>query len=113
MEPLDDAWVQALVHGSAGAPARPGLHADVALCVDGAERRVLEIRDGRVVGTTDDEAQVELPLTGAQLAALVAGELSLARDYMRGDVKPVGSSGALAVAVEVLDDERTWRGLQG
>lgn len=113
MEPLDDAWVQALVDGSADAPARPWLHARVGLCVDGGERRVLEILDGRVVGTTGGEAQVELPLTAAQLAALVAGEGSLARDYMRGDVKPVGSSGALAVAVEVLDDERVWRGLQG
>lgn len=106
--PLPDGWVDRLVAGSARTPARPGLAATLALCVGPDEPTVLEIRDGQVVGTSDGEAQVELPLTAAQVEALADGTLSLARAYMRGDVKPVGSSGAIAVVVEVFEDDGTW-----
>lgn len=110
--PLSPQWVDALVTGSAEAPARPGVDATIALCLGTSQRRVLAIRDGRVVGEADGDAQVEIPLTESQLEALVAGRLSLARAYMRGDIKPVGSSGAILVAAEVFEDDRIWQGLR-
>lgn len=110
--PLPGDWVDRLVTGSARTPARPGLAATVAVCVGSDERVVLEIRNGQVVGTSDVEAQVELPLTAAQVEALTDGSLSLARAYMRGDVKPVGPSGAIAVVVEVFEADGTWQDLR-
>jgi putative sterol carrier protein len=114
MTPLSPEWEQRLVAGSGAAPARPGVDARVAVRLGTTVRRVLDIRDGRVVavGDGDTEADVELPLTADQLSALAAGELSLARAYMRGDLKPVGSSGAVAVAVEVFEDDQTWHELR-
>lgn len=106
-------WVEALVAGSAGGPARAGLDATVALAVGSADPVVLDIGDGRILGPSGSEAQVVIPLTDEQFESLAAGTWSLATAYMRGDVKPVGSSGALLVAVEVLEDRRSWSTLAG
>ena len=77
----------------------------VALALDG-EESVVEIVDGRVsMADEEAEAAVTVPLTSRQLASFLAGDDSLARAYMRGDVKPVGSSGALLAVVEVLEDD--------
>jgi hypothetical protein len=105
---LDQGWVERLVAGTTGVPARPGLDATVALTAGTAGRVVFEVRDGRVVGPSPGPADIEIPVTEEQLAGLEAGEVSLATAYMRGDIKPVGPSGALLVAVEVLEDPRTW-----
>ena len=106
-------WVEGLLAGSERVPLRPGLDARVALTVDGA-RTVLDIRDGRFtpVAGTEGEPAVEVPLTGEQVEAIAAGALSLAVAYMRGDIKPVGSTGALAVLIEVVEDPATWAGLR-
>jgi putative sterol carrier protein len=109
MTTLSADWITRLVEGSATAEARPGLDARIALCEGRTTRHVLEIRDGRIVDAgSEADADVELTLTGAQWLAVAAGELSLARGFMRGDVKPVGATGALAAALEVLEDPRTW-----
>lgn len=112
MTPLSPEWCERLIAASSDAPTRAGLDARVALCLGSTTRRVLEIRDGRIVAVDEGDAAVELPLTAAQLEAIAAGQLSLARAYMRGDLKPVGSSGAVLVAVEVFEDGRTWQGLR-
>ena len=104
---LDERWIGRLVEATADLPPRPGLDTRVALVV-GDDRVVLDITDGRVTGAVDGEARIELPLTPEQLDAVAFGELSLAVAYMRGDVKPVGPSGALAVLLEVVEDPATW-----
>ena len=111
MTPLSPEWCEQLLATSANTAPRPGLDARIALCLGSTTRRVLDIRGGQVVAVDEGEAEVELPLTAAQLEAIAAGRLSVARAYMRGDLKPVGSSGAVLVAVEVFEDERTWQGL--
>lgn len=88
--------------GRSGLPGR----VVATLSLDGAETAI-EIVDGRVTGAAPaDEAAVTVPLKSGQLSAFLAGDDSLARAYMRGDVKPVGSSGALLAVVEVLEDEQ-------
>lgn len=106
-------WVEGLLAGSERVPPRAGLDARVALIVDGA-RTVLDIRDGRFAPVADGGAEpaVEVPLSAEQVDAIAAGELSLAVAYMRGDIKPVGSTGALAVLIEVVEDPATWAGLR-
>ena len=103
----DDSWVARLIAGRASAPPRTGLDARVAVVVED-ERSVLRIDDGRICVDDGAEVEVEVPLSAAQALAVAAGELSLAVAYMRGDVKPVGSSGALAVFLEVVEDPATW-----
>ena len=104
----DDSWVGRLMAGRATAPLRAGLDARVAVLVED-QRSVLRIRGGRVgVDESGDEAEAEVPLSASQAEAVATGELSLAVAYMRGDVKPVGSSGALAVFLEVVEDPATW-----
>ena len=88
----DPGWVDRLVQASSGAAARPGLDARVAVAVDGDPPAVLDIRDGRIAGVADGEAEVEVPLTAEQVQGFGGGEVSLAVAYMRGDVKPVGST---------------------
>jgi alkyl sulfatase BDS1-like metallo-beta-lactamase superfamily hydrolase len=111
----EPAWLDRLRRAADAGPARAGLDARVALALDGADRAVLDIRDGRVAGVAEPggEPEVELPLTAEQVDALAAGQVSLAVAYMRGDIKPVGSSGALAVLIEVLDEPDTWAALRG
>ena len=109
----DAAWVERLAQASSGSAARPGLDARVAVALAGGPPAVLDIRDGRVAGIADGAAEVEVPLTAEQVQAFGGGEVSLAVAYMRGDVKPVGSTGALAVFIEVVDDPATWAALAG
>ena len=110
MPAADQGWVARVVEASSGAAARPGLDARVALAIDG-DRAVFDIRDGRITAPAgpDAEPEVEVPLTAEQVAELAAGGVSLAVAYMRGDIKPVGSSGALAVLIEVVDEPATWQ----
>jgi len=47
-----------------------------------------------------------VPLKGAQVEALLDGEESLAQAFIRGDIKPVGATGALVGLVELFEDEK-------
>jgi hypothetical protein len=76
----------------------------VAVDLDGAVVG-MEIVDGRVLRTVAAaEAAVAVPLTGAQLRAIVDGSLSLAQGFMRGDIKPEGATGPLLALIELFED---------
>ena len=101
---LGEAWVDRLVAASAGVEPAGARSAVVAVTIGKAEQAVLQIADGRVVGPGDEAAiDLTIPTTAEQLAAFADGSESLARSYMRGDVKPVGSTGALLALVELLE----------
>lgn len=103
IEALSPEWVEALASASA---ERDGadLGGVVAVTIGKTRRAVFEIAGGRVVGASDAEPGVAIPVTGAQLDAWTRGELDLSVAYMRGDIKPEGSTGTLLAALEVLSD---------
>ncbi len=51
-----------------------------------------------------DVLSVRIPLTSEVIARWLADEADLAVSYMRGDLKPEGDTGALVVALELLND---------
>ena len=62
--------------------------------------------DGRFVDPddkTDDEVDLSIPITGEQLQAFLSGEESMAEAYIRGDLKPVGSTGLFLSLVELVE----------
>ncbi len=102
VEPLSEAWVEALVEASAEREGR--VSGTVELAVGKTRQARIVIDRGRVTGVHDAEADVRVPLTGAQLEAVFSGSESLAQAFMRGDVKPEGSTGALLALVELVED---------
>jgi hypothetical protein len=106
--PFSDDWVAELVEASAGREPIGGLSGVVALGVgskvDAANAEVtVAIDDGRLTGRSDETPEVVVGLSKKQLAAWRNGELLLAEAYMQGDLKPVGASGPLFAALELLD----------
>ena len=100
-----DGLVDALVAATADRVS-PGRSGRIAIATGKTRAVGMEITDGRVVGPVDvDGAEVRIPVTAAQLAAFTAGDESLAQAYMRGDVKPEGSTRALLALVDVLEDD--------
>jgi putative sterol carrier protein len=100
--PSDERWIESLVEASA---ARQGLSSTVALSVDKSDPSAFRIEGGRVVATAEPAAaEVTIPLTAAQLRSILDGSESLAQAFMRGDVKPEGSTGALLAAIELFED---------
>ncbi len=103
---LDDAWVDALIGASAACEPALARSAVVEFTIGKTQRAAVEIVDGRVVGPAGEaEPDVSIPLTGAQLAEFSSGEASMTQAYMRGDLKPVGSTGALLAVLALFDDE--------
>jgi hypothetical protein len=112
MEPLTDEWVAALVEATASAADdeigdRSGL-VEVAIGKD--QRVVMSLSDGRFVGQVEDrgaggpEVDLTLPFSSAdELRSYLSGRESLARAYVRGDFKPVGSTGVLLSVIELVD----------
>ncbi len=108
MEALSEEWVEAVVAASAGADAdsigdRSGL---VELTIGKKRRAVLAMVDGRIVGSSDaadDDIDVSIPFSEDQLRGYLTGEDSIARAYIRGDVKPVGSTGPWLSFVELVE----------
>ncbi|MFV0527020.1 MAG: hypothetical protein ACK5RL_21255 [Acidimicrobiales bacterium] len=92
------------VEGTATVALTPGSGADVVLSIDG----------GRVTGPGDaGDVEVTLPLSAAQLDRLLGGEEPLTPEFIRGDLKPVGATGALVRILELLDDVEVRRRLTG
>lgn len=100
----DTRFGEALVAASADRRRGSGLAGRVQLALGSSSAVVVEIADGRVIAVSRDEPEVRIPFTQAQFQAWLDGDLHLSRAYMRGDIKPEGSSGALLAALEVLDD---------
>ena len=113
-EVLDDAWVQSLVQASADLDQAGEHSAVVAVAIGKKQKAVLNIVDGRVTGPGDEDAvAVTVPTTADQLAAFTDGSESMARSYMMGDVKPVGSTGALLAIIELFENPQFRSGLAG
>lgn len=108
MAPLSEEWVDALVAASAEATDdqvgdRSGI---IELTIGKSRRAVLSMVDGRVVGPSDatgDDIDVSIPFSEDQLQGYVSGDDSIARAYIRGDVKPVGSTGPWLSFVELVE----------
>ncbi|MEM9653186.1 MAG: SCP2 sterol-binding domain-containing protein [Actinomycetota bacterium] len=100
---LDEQWIASLIDASADVS---GDHsAVVAVAIGKKQQAVLTIESGRVVGAGDEDAvAVTVPVTSEQLQAFADGSESVAQAYMRGDVKPVGSTGALLAFVELFEN---------
>lgn len=101
---VDDRWIADLVAASADLdPADRS--AVVAVTIGKSQQAVLSIVEGRVVGSgADDDVAVTVPVTSEQLGSFVDGSASVAKAYMRGDLKPVGSTGAFLALVELFEN---------
>jgi hypothetical protein len=110
---LDDQFLAGLIKASAAIDAPSGRSATVAITIGKKQRAAFEIVDGQVTGPAAEpdsgdgevEMGVTVPTTAKQLAALVDGSESMAQSYMRGDLKPVGATGAFLALVELFEDE--------
>jgi hypothetical protein len=99
---LDAAWLEGAVVASRGAPPT-ALFGSAALIVNGETVITVEISDGRVVGQAAGPPGCEIPLNDDQVEALVTGSAELSADYMRGDLKPTGSTASILAALNALD----------
>lgn len=99
---LSEEWVEALVSASADRVAP--FDAVVAFTIGKTKRAVVEISSGRVTGPSDAEPAVTIPFTGKQLDAWTADEIDCSVAFMKGDLKPEGSTGALLAVLDLLDD---------
>ena len=109
---LDDAWVEELV--AASADVSGDRSAVVAVTIGKKQQAVLTIEAGRVTGGGDAEAAaVSVPVTSDQLRSFMDGSESVAQAYMRGDLKPVGSTGALLAFVELFENPDFRNNLAG
>lgn len=113
-----ESWVNGLVEatterslGQDTTPGEPGGRVEFG---QGKKTRVpVEVRDGRFLAptVTEGEADVMIPVTKAQLDGWISGELRFSTAFMRGDLKPVGATGPLVAALEVLDDPAVREGV--
>ena len=115
VEPLSDGWVDALVWASARVEPASARSAVVEFTIGKKTRAAVAIAGGRFVGPAPDgdEPEVSIPSTAAQLATFVDGSESMAQAYMRGDLKPVGSTGALLAVVALFEDPEFREALIG
>ncbi len=102
-DPFSAEWVGELVEATAGRSGVPGVAGKVGIGHGKVPKVVLEMAEGKVLGATEEEHEVLIPISKAQLEQWSAGELNLTVAYMKGDIKPTGSTGALLAALEVLD----------
>lgn len=109
--PFNDAWATALVAASAERELVPGLCGIVGFGVGKKIQATVSIVDGRAQETDAEEPGVHIPFTGAQALAWRAGELNLTQAYTKGDLKPVGRTGDLLAALELLDDPAVIAGM--
>ena len=107
-EPFTSAWVDELVALSSDRESIAGLSGIVGLGV-GAKlaaadaEAVVAIVDGRAVGASTELPEITIPFAKNQVSEWLAGEVVLSEAYMKGDLKPVGASGPLFAALELLD----------
>ncbi len=106
---LDGAWIDAVATASQQAEVAVPRSAVVAITIGKTKQAVLRITDGRVAGPADDlgeddEPDASIPVTAAQLASFCDGSESMSKAFMRGDLKPVGATGALLPVFALFDD---------
>ena len=99
---VDQSWLDAAVEASQGREPT-GLHGSARLLLGKTELITVQIEDGRIVGPAVGTAECEIPFSPSQAEALAEGSLNLAVEYMRGDLKPTGSTAAIMAAIDALD----------
>jgi len=115
---LSDEWCAAVTDAvSPLAPRSSAGDADLDV-VSGSRRVRWSVRSGRLVSVAPaaegaEPAGAEVPMTASSVAALVAGELDPAMAFMRGDLKPAGSSGAVLDWLSALADPGCRAALAG
>jgi hypothetical protein len=115
---LSAEWCAALTAAVADLAPRPSAgDADVDV-VAGSRRVRFSVRAGRLASVApladgDEPAPVEVPMTAEAVGAMVAGELDPAMAYMRGDLKPVGPTGAVLDWLSALADPACRSALAG
>ena len=102
--PLSPEWVASLVEASSERTPVPGLDGVVELAIGKTTSATIEISDGVVLGSSDKTAEVQVPFTKKQLEAWATGDFAPSVAFMKGDLKPVGSTGPLLALLAVLDD---------
>jgi hypothetical protein len=111
-DPLDQAWIDSLVGASEAVEPAVTRSAVVGFTIGKTKGATIRIVDGRVAGPADGvEPDVSIPVTAEQLAGFEAGTESMAKSFMRGDLKPVGSTGALLAVLALFDDPDFHRAL--
>ncbi len=96
-----------LVAGAAEGRAPLGPDAEFELAQDSGSLGWLSVVDGQVSAGAEGTGNilaVKLPLTDKVIDGWLSGSTDLSVAYMRGDLKPDGATGALVVALELLDD---------
>jgi hypothetical protein len=109
-EVLSPEWCQAVTTALADLPPGPGGSGVAAVVATGGEfGRVTTnwlVEDGRLIAICVDdgstEAEVSIPQVRGDLEAVIAGERDAAVAFMRGDLKPEGSSRALFALLSAL-----------
>lgn len=101
---LDADWVEVVAGASRAVTTVVPSDAVVEFTIGKTKRAVLQIVDGRVAGASDAEPEVSIPMTEAQLTAFCHGTESMSKAFIRGDLKPVGSTGALLPVLVLFDD---------
>ncbi len=102
-----DQWVGALVSASATVEpvASDAPNVVIHFKMGRTSSAVVSLQAGRVTGSAEvGEATVTLPLSTDQLSQYCDGSQSMSRDYMRGDLKPVGPTGHFIALIDLFEN---------
>lgn len=99
---FDQAWLEQAVTALADRPAT-GLDGTADLLIGKTVQISVQVEDGRIVGSASGIAECQFPFTKVQVESFVAGEMKLAVNYMRGDLKPTGSTAAILAVIDAMD----------
>jgi hypothetical protein len=99
---FDPSWLVTAIEASADRPGT-GLHGSAQLLVGKREHSTVRVEDGRVVGESAGTPECELSFSRTQAESFLAGDLKLSVEYMRGDLKPTGSTAAIVAVIDALD----------
>ncbi len=99
---FDEEWLAGAIERSANRPGT-GLHGTATLLKGKAELVRIAVEDGRIVHAGDGPSHCDFPFTAGQITSYLAGDLKLAVEYTRGDLKATGSTGAILATIDALD----------
>ena len=106
---LDHSWLASAITASSDRPGT-GLHGTAQLLIGKSELITVRVENGRVVGEAPGTPECQIPLSQKQADALADGRLKLSLEYMRGDLKPTGSTAAILAVIDALDPSRAEPG---
>ncbi len=99
---LDAAWLEGVIAATRDRTPT-GMHGSAALIVNKETVITIEVNDGKVVGEATGAPGCDIVLSADQVSALVAGSADLSGAYMRGDLKPTGSTASILATLNALD----------